>query len=171
MPDTPITTFTLYSEKVEEKNEIFWECKINREFLLNGIWKLEIKSIALTEIKVHVKQEPSLTSAATFENDSPIFEISCNLVANNFRWFESIIDRYNQKQTYKEHYPIEFVQTKPFKTGRQQLLFFKGKKHRLSSPSNDDLMLVMKPTQKSYKFNTISCSATVMISLYRENDM
>ena len=163
MPDTPITTFTLQAEKSLEKKQIVWECKINSDLIRNGDWKLEIKSVALTNIKHQVKEEPG-----AIDVDSPIFELSCNLISNNFRWFESIIGRYGQKQTYKEQYPVEFVQTRSLKSSKEQLLFFKNKKHHITTPSSDDLVIVMKPVEKSYKFNNISCSATVMISLYKE---
>ena len=165
MPDTPIVTFTLQAEKAWDKKQIRWECKINSDLLRNGNWKLEIKSVALTALKKHTVKKEEDGEEQTI--DCPIFEISCNLISNNFRWFENIIGRYGQKQTYREQYPIEFIQSKTLTGAKEQLLFFKNKKHQISTPSSDDMIIVMKPVEKSYKFN-VSCSATIMISLYKD---
>ena len=169
MHDAPLTTFTLYAKKPVNVNEIRWECKVNSMLLGHASWKFEINSIALTNIVHPVKQEPAAGAAAAPlpEEKSPIFEIYCNLVTNNFKWFESIIGRYGQKQLYKELYPIEHVQMKGLNNDPEHLIFFKNKKHHINTPSQDEMVITMSPMKSTYKFKDITCEATVMISLYK----
>ena len=165
MPDTPLTTFTLEAEKSQSSQQLKFECKINSDLLRNGVWKLEIKSLAFTNIRPYIKREEQRVVGATY---SPIFELNCNLISNNFKWFENIIGRYGQKQLYRDLYPIEYVQFDPWNTNREQLIMLKGQKHHISTSSSDEISIVMKPISDTYKFNDISCSASVMISLYKD---
>ena len=166
MPDTPVTTFTLETEKKQNDSEIKWEAKINNELLSNGIWKLEIKSVAFTEMVNYVKREPS-TSQVHWDH-APVFEISCNLVTNNLKWFEHIIGTYSQKQSYKSLYPIEYVQLLSWEKSKEQLILLKSKKHRIATPNTDEVIITMKPVSSKYKFDDVACKCAVMLSLYKE---
>ena len=162
MSDTPLTTFTLEAEKKLSDSEITWVAKINSSLLLNGKWKLEIKGIAFTEMENHIKRENAALDHA------PVFELSCNLVANNLKWFQHIMNAYNQKQTYRAQYPIEYIQMKSWNNSKEQVIFLKSKKHRITVSSSDEVVIKMKPVSKQYKFDDIACSATVMLSLFKE---
>ena len=162
MSDTPMTTFTIEAEKKLNDSEISWEAKINNTLLLNGTWKLEIKGVAFTEMESNIKRENRGLK------HSPVFEISCNLVANNLKWFQYIMDTYNQKQTYRAQYPIEYVQLKPWDNSKEQVIFLKSKKHRITVSSSDEVTIKMRPVSKQYKFDDLACSATVMLSLFKE---
>ena len=164
MSDAPVTTFTLETEKPQNSQQLKFESKINSDLLRNGSWKLEIKCLTLTNIRTYVKREEHRAVIA----NSPIFEITCNLISNNFKWFESIIGRYNQKQAYRDLYPIEYVQLSPWNTVNEQLIVLKGQKHHITTSSADELLIVMNPVSNTYKFNDISCTATVMVSLFKD---
>ena len=158
----PYASFTLTATKDTAEKSIKWEGIINDNLIAVGTWHLQIKSIALTGIsKTTMPDNASLT-------DSPVFSLTCNLTGNNIRWFGPIIQNYSSKQPYISLYPIEYFQIKALKSKKEHVQTFEmNGQPQLLNVVQKNIAIEMKPMEETYKFDDISCKASVHVNLYK----
>ena len=100
--------------------------------------------------------------------DSPVFSLTCNLTGNNIRWFGPIIQNYSSKQPYISLYPIEYFQIKALKSKKEHVQTFEmNGQPQLLNVVQKYIAIEMKPMEETYKFDDISCKASVHVNLYK----